>query len=369
MNIGILVVLIFLCVVSSSLEIASNKSIAILGIMLLTISTLLFSTRNPQVVPDTQAYIYVYDHIKNANFTDWSIYNYYGFEPGYIFLNICFNKLGASHEVFFAATYLLQTLMFIRGMKILNNARKIAADNQENIKLCTFVSVYLGYIGMFYGAIVIRTGLAMGAAFLSYSFFRTGKIRNVITYSIIAVLFHKSVIILLIVIVTSEFIKYDSIGFYQRWLVAIVFLWLSRISLILNKLILVFINFIGKMIPLLNGYMEGGYTNNLMGNGFLSKKNMLYLALGFLFVKLYRKSQEKEYRAALNIYLIGMTVTFFLNEYSDGYRAYDLMLIFSLPLLLWILTDSKMMKIFNRWIYAVGVILLQFIITYRIIMK
>ena len=63
MNIGILVVLIFLCVVSSSLEIASNKSIAILGIMLLTISTLLFSTRNPQVVPDTQAYIYVYDHI------------------------------------------------------------------------------------------------------------------------------------------------------------------------------------------------------------------------------------------------------------------------------------------------------------------
>ena len=93
------------------------------------------------------------------------------------------------------------------------------------------------------------------------------------------------------------------------------------------------------------------------------------MALGFLFVKLYRKSQEKEYRAALNIYLIGMTVTFFLNEYSDGYRAYDLMLIFSLPLLLWILTDSKMMKIFNRWIYAVGVILLQFIITYRIIMK
>ena len=86
MNVYLLLLLLFLCLLGSSLEILSGKSCRFLFIIILGLSAFIFATRNPNVVPDAEVYIYVYHRMEEANFNSWSLYNFYGFEPGYIFL-------------------------------------------------------------------------------------------------------------------------------------------------------------------------------------------------------------------------------------------------------------------------------------------
>lgn len=71
--------------------------------------------------------------------------------------------------------------------------------------------------------------------------------------------------------------------FYKNWLMIIVLLWLSRISLFMNKIILAFMKVVGWIIPALGKYI--GYTNGLMGSGFFSKKfSLSYVRCSFCYV-------------------------------------------------------------------------------------
>lgn len=64
----------------------------------------------------------------------------------------------------------------------------------------------------------------------------------------------------------------------------IVILWLSRISIFMNKIILAFMKVVGWIIPALGKYI--GYTNGLMGSGFFSKKkfSLSYVRCSFCYV-------------------------------------------------------------------------------------
>lgn len=367
MNVYLLLLLLFLCLLGSSLEILSGKSCRFLFIIILGLSAFIFATRNPNVVPDAEVYIYVYHRMEEANFNSWSLYNFYGFEPGYIFLNILCNKLGVTYVGFFAIVYLAQTLIAYKGMKILDSVHNNYVEKPKTFGACTFFAIYFGYFGMFYGAVVIRTGLALSLMFLAYANYQARKNKKAICYACIAILFHTSVIILLLTILVSTMFVKRSNQFYKNWLMIIVLLWLSRISIFMNKIILAFMKVVGWIIPALGKYI--GYTNGLMGSGFFSKKNFLYLMLGVLFVMCLDRVKDKKYKNCLNVYLMGLTATYLLNEYSNGYRVFDQMIFFSLPLLLWVLRDGGIKKMVNRLICVEIVALLQFLMTYRILVK
>ncbi len=38
--------------------------------------------------------------------------------------------------------------------------------------------------------------------------------------------------------------------------------------------------------------------------------------------------KDKKYKNCLNVYLMGLTATYLLNEYSNGYRVFDQMIFF-----------------------------------------
>ena len=362
-----ILLIVCFCFIGSFLEISTRKSLFVAAVAIVCFSTWLVATRNPQVVPDTDAYIYVYNRMSTASFNSWELYNFYGFEPGYIFLNILFNEIGMNYEGFFAAVYLIQVFFYVKGMKILDDIHQANAKLRHTLMVSTFISIYLGYFGLFYGAIVLRTGIALSMIFLAYAYYQSNKKVKAIIFAAGAVLFHTSAIILLIAILGSLFIKNKPYNFYKKWISVIVLLWLSRVSLLFNKMLVVIMGFVSHIVPVLNRYMTNKYIGKLMGNGFASKKNLLYLALGLLFVSYLKKKCDTTYCRCLNIYLIGLTVTCFFNEYSNGYRVYDLMIVFAIPLLLWIITDNNGIKLLNRLGIAEVVILLQFLMTYRIL--
>ena len=252
-------------------------------------------------------------------------------------------------------------------MKILDSVHNNYVEKPKTFGACTFFAIYFGYFGMFYGAVVIRTGLALSLMFLAYANYQARKNKKAICYACIAILFHTSIIILLLTILVSTMFVKRSNQFYKNWLMIIVLLWLSRISLFMNKIILAFMKVVGWIIPALGKYI--GYTNGLMGSGFFSKKNFLYLMLGVLFVMCLDRVKDKKYKNCLNVYLMGLTATYLLNEYSNGYRVFDQMIFFSLPLLLWVLRDGGIKKMVNRLICVEIVALLQFLMTYRILVK
>ena len=141
MNVYLLLLLLFLCLLGSSLEILSGKSCRFLFIVILGLSAFIFATRNPNVVPDAEVYIYVYHRMEEANFNSWSLYNFYGFEPGYIFLNILCNKLGVTYVGFFAIVYLAQTLIAYKGMKILDSVHNNYVEKPKTFGACTFFAI------------------------------------------------------------------------------------------------------------------------------------------------------------------------------------------------------------------------------------
>lgn len=149
MNVYLLLLLLFLCLLGSSLEILSGKSCRFLFIVILGLSAFIFATRNPNVVPDAEVYIYVYHRMEEANFNSWSLYNFYGFEPGYIFLNILCNKLGVTYVGFFAIVYLAQTLIAYKGMKILDSVHNNYVEKPKTFGACTFLPFILGILECF----------------------------------------------------------------------------------------------------------------------------------------------------------------------------------------------------------------------------
>lgn len=80
-------------------------------------------------------------------------------------MNILCNKLGVTYVGFFAIVYLAQTLIAYKGMKILDSVHNNYVEKPKTFGACTFFAIYFGYFGMFYGAVVIRTGLALSLMF------------------------------------------------------------------------------------------------------------------------------------------------------------------------------------------------------------
>ena len=332
-------------------------SICILAIIALG----LIITENTSIIPDTYYYI--------KNFDDTNIHssilnvqpNYYGFERGFMGLTLAIKRVINNPYAYLFIVFLIDyASLYIAGrnLSIFNLGTPVYFP-------IVFLSLWFSYFGLFYGLIVIRAGLAMSLAFLGYSFLIRRKYVRCIIFALIALLFQSSIIIFIIgILVGTVLIKTEKKNTYYIWWFVCLALWVSRISLLFSNIVSRLASFLGSYIPAFSKYNM--FYINTMGNGFLSKKNMLFLLLALIFIIL-KPENDKSYNTYLKMFMIGLTITYLTNELSTGYRISDMFLIFSVPLSYNIVTINTGFSQKSKFVFYIMLLIIFIIIASRII--
>lgn len=129
---------------------------------------------------DTNNYITYYDNI--TSFGDFE-YQWWGFEPGYVLVNLIIKNLGLSHSFLFFTISLISILCF----------RKIILCYSKYIFLSLFT-----YITTFYflnEIIIIRFGLASALILLNFHFLIQRKTTSAIVCVLVASSFHATALV------------------------------------------------------------------------------------------------------------------------------------------------------------------------------
>ncbi len=358
MNAIFLVILILGCLVCSILQYASDFKGKYYLILIAVLSVLLIINSNPDIIPDLREYLSNFNYINiKSNVLDVKP-SYYGFEKGFMFISIVLKRIWNNETFYLCAIFLINYICIYKAGKLL------FCTNECSFYSILFISLWLGYFGILYGMAVLRSGLA-----ISMSFYGLILLYNRLYFKSLILLtlafFTQTSSIILIVggVITYIFIHIKNNKTYGIWLFCCVALWLSRISIYLLPLIGKFTVLLSKFIPRFFTYNL--YYNKTYGNGFFSKKNMLFLFLAFLYVY-FRPEDDKQYDSELNIFLVGLTVAYLTNEISIGYRISDMFFVFSIPLSYKILIGNKKLTGKSRLMMMIPIIVIPFIVAFRI---
>lgn len=349
MNLYLIIIFLGLGFVFSMFELFSKKANWIVFCILSAIIVIAIATRDSVVVPDTNVYLHLYKNIQNG------LVSNEGFEIFYVILNYICVFLNFEVEGFFGGIVIINLLILIFGITKLE---KTAKNENYNFFPCCFLVCYFSYFGLFYNAIAIRAGLAFSVAFLAivYRIKKNYKMWYVLFG--ISIAFHLSMLILFVIIFISERINIKSRATYTKTILFIIFIWLSRISYFLSYILHWTIAVILKRSIIFERY--SGYFGKPVGFGFFSQKNILFLLIGVVAVIVMYKYRDlpEFWEYFLKIYLIGLILTFLLNELYIGYRISEIMTFYSFLLLYWIINKkNRMTKITKFSVYVLVVIL------------
>lgn len=358
MNLTLTIFVIAFFIIFSFLELYFEKSFWGAAIFLSILSIIWISSRDASIVPDTNVYLRVYDSLRMSSISEYSQFSE-GFEFFYVFLNFIGILLKLDQTKFLGLIVAVNIIIIMWALIRLERQKSEEQSLKMKIYPCYFLSCYFSYFGLFYNAIAVRAGLAFSFVFLASTFFIAKKYKSTVIICIIAVLFHSSALISILGVLVANKISIRREG-YKKWLLVIVFVWLGRVGYIFGEMINIFLAGILNKMPILNRYV--GYLKNITGSGFYSQKNLLFLIIGVsFFVAMYKNRQMSYYiQKYMNICMIGLTLTFILNVYPNGYRMSETVTFFEFLLLYWIGSEKNRMTKFTKISIAIVLIVVSF---------
>lgn len=298
---------------------------------------LLMATR-PVETPDTQIYIRGYLRASWNWLSDFNILKKYGdvYEYGYIILMLLFKNITDNSTIFFFFTTIVGLGITIYSLNYFTNLiendntdelsdKNVIKDN-SSINILTVFSFYICSFGLLYNGISVRAGLSMGLGLLSVILFlKKKRIISLLTL-LIAFCIHRTsilyIVVLLLIIFAPEMSK------KAHWII-----W-SICGLLL------FTNFgsflYSKIIPLLVNFMIG---NSINGSLYLTEASsgvtaghtsiLRWFIYGFL---IFFSLDSKYYKKFLNCISVGILIMSLFNGVTAISRAYDVFLMFSVPM-------------------------------------
>ena len=278
-------------------------------------------------------YISIYNDISvNEFYTPNFFQKLYSVEYGFIYLiQIVKIFFGDNYRVLFfiiASFNYIASLYGIKhivkgviGKERINNNRKIFFYN--GIEYLLFNS----YIGFLYSAIAMRAGIALAFSFLIVGYFIQRKYNKCFFSLLIAFMFQRTVLILIIALVFYKIIPIFSRKTY-------IIIWGILGTMLFSKFGGYCINIIIKLFNEIlikfniNGY--SGYLQNYENQ--VGKADIwLWLLAGSFF--LYRVEIKKYYRL-VNVYFLGILAIDLLYPIRAASRIYDYFIIYFVPILI-----------------------------------
>lgn len=370
MNIALTVALILICIICSILQYISTYKGKIFTIIILAISLLLIINNDWEFLPDTGEYLRYFDFIDIRS----SIFNvkpnYGGFEPGFMALSLIIKRIWNNHAFYLCLIFLIEYYCIYKSGKLLfefrekTSIRTIEGETRPYYS-AVFMSLWMGYFGMLYGVSVLRAGLGISIALLGLIYFyKKDYLKAAILFIFSVSMQTFSVIFVVTAVLAYKMLTIKKKSSYYFWFAACVIIWLSRISLFLSYAINALSGFLAHYIA--RFAKINLFYNTVLGNGFWSKKNLMFLLLALIYIY-YKPHNKKMYDALLNVYMIGLTVTYLTNEMVIGYRLSDMFVIMSVPLSYYLVTNSDKLDLRGRLLLCALIVLLSFIIALRIV--
>lgn len=358
------IILVLVCCIAATLAPYRRKCSSIVTVVVAVVAIIWIAQRNIHVVPDTENYVQNFnDTIVSSSAFDVQG-NYQAFENGFMALNLIVKRAGMSYRFFFAVVATLGIIIMLKAYMVQTKANLLKKESRDAL---LYLALYLGYFGIFYGAIALRSGVAIPLLFLGSAYLLLNKKVAVVICTILAFQFHHSIVIVAAVVFICDRFYVKNKGKFKMWWYIIVIIWLGRVGLILNTLMVKVMTMVSQYIPFLSRYTAIWYTGGVMGDGFLSKKNILFLLIGFMLIVDYPQNANENYNKTMTIYMVGLTLTFLLNEFGSGYRLSDMLLIYMIPLVHnTIMNKNSRFKQRDRSIIATLIVASQFVISLRI---
>lgn len=358
------IILVLICCIVAALAPYQRKSSTVWVVVIAAIAVIWIAQRDIHIVPDTENYVLNFkDTIVSSSIFDVRG-NYQAFENGFMALNLIVKKVGMSYRTFFGVVAILGIALVMKTYKI-HEKSDLLITGKSNAAL--YLVLYLGYFGIFYGAIALRSGVAIPLFFLGSAYLLLNKKVAAMICTILAFQFHHSIVIAAAVVLICDRFYVKNKGKFKMWWYIIVIIWLGRVGLVLNTLMVKVMTMVSRYIPFLSRYTAVWYTGGVMGDGFLSKKNILFLLIGLMLIVDYPQNANENYNKTMTIYMVGLTLTFLLNEFGSGYRLSDMFLMYMIPLVHnAIVNTNSRFKQRDRSIIAALIVAAQFIISLRI---
>ncbi len=347
----------------STIEIVTGKAkklhVFLLVCMIFTASCL----RDIDIVSDSFWYEDNYDMVTTGTgFLNYGL-NIYGFEKGFMAWNWLIKSIGGSSRIFFGICTLVCLALVVYSSYVYR-IRCGEEFQKRAFLMCTFTSLWLGYFGLMYGMVLLRSGLAGALGYCSVILWKSKKRSRAVLLCVLSILFHQSVIIFYGGVAFSLLLPIAEKGAHKVWLLLVFLLWVTRAGLFLLQLLQSLTMLIGRYVP--NFWKYGYfYFETISTDGYLSKKMLMYFALAVLFV--YVKPRENEgYNSILKIFMTGLTVSVLTNGIVLSYRISDMFLMFSVPLSYYLVTECHVFNKRDKSLVNAAIFILQFVTGLRI---
>lgn len=343
-----------MCIVLSIWILYTNRAKKSFLILVMLFFAYLAMSRDNSI-PDTSAYIFYYNYLSSIPFNLNNSSFEYGFQ---LLIFICGNLLNLKVNYFFLIIVLINLILVYKSIK---NSVKYSFETLVNRKYLMpyiFVSflMYISYYGFYYNFIVLRMGLASAAVILSWTYWEQNKLKSIILYGV-ALFFHTSAIFAIFgffFLIKKTVIK-KKMKFI--WLILIGGIYLSRVSVLLLKVIPIF----AKIF--LNNLGYYSYMNQMLnGDNSISLRFVFnYILLIVFFEKI---NSNIFFEKILNIYMFGMSLIAILWPIIWIERITDFYVSIGYLLMLQVLGEINYKH--NRILLITLVLFCNFIFIYRI---
>lgn len=369
MSVSIIISLIIIGELAILYEHATPKKSKILFFAIFCLLVIGIAFRDVMLVPDTITYKERYDYyLTQRGLTSIFSGDVFAYAPLFSMLNRIMALIGADFKCFSIVIVLINSYCVIKALSIFNKSL-LEEKEVHAFNICIAFMIYLGYFGIFYNAIALRAGLAMSFSFLGMAYKSDNNKKAMVIAYIISALFHTSAVffILIDIFIPKKF-SIRNISVYYAWWFGIVIIWLARLSRYFVGLLNVSLSLISKVVP---SFVRYKYYLDLYVNGrsvdiFASKKNMLFLLFGLLFILMKKRYKNESYTCLLNCYMVGLSILYLFNVIDDIYRLADFFLMGSVPLLYKIFRTSNIFDRNSSLMILNIIVIVQFIISLRI---
>lgn len=265
-------------------EFINRKSKNLYAYIIIIFFALLCGNRNLNI-PDTRAYIDVFNDL-NSNIFDTQ---YLYFETGFIYLSkIIKNIFGNKYEIYFFLIAILNLIIIYFIIK-------------REVKLrITALVIYLCFYGLFFNFITLRAGLATSIFVLSLSIFNEKKILAIFLF-LLASQFHSSVLLFFPIFFILPYIS-SSRYLNSIWFLIIGIIYYTKFSIIMIDLPEIVFRYLDiEALSRLKIYFE----NIIPDYKFSVRFTVNYIVLLFL---IHHKSLNRKYQYWVGILLLGNTI-------------------------------------------------------------
>lgn len=369
---GIYVVYLIFCIYVSTKEYKLTEKSKWIVVHLLIVFFALYSGFRPLDVPDTLAYVNIFN--KDINISTL-ISN--GFALGrryqsieYIFVIIAqlFKRVIPSYKLFFIIISYVSSRLILSGtvacVKYINNEKE--NDLTANAPIISVWALYIMCFGLLYNCIAVRAGLTMGLGIFAIGYYLENKSWKRIIISIIIIVFASSIqtfaIVYLAILAVVVFdIKIEKKIYIFLWSICLVLLAANFAGRYIDELV-------QQLFAIKAGLGIDAFSSYLNEIDIRVAKQDWYRVIveGLVVLVIYNDTDNR-YKNYAVLNLIGICTIAVLYPINAVSRMADYFFLFIIPLVSSYLGKERKLTI-NKFIYY-GVLFLLFPIQFIIVLQ